>query len=290
MELNEYQTAALTTRQRPVKTVERDPIVSLLGLAGEAGQLLSEYKKYLRDGDAYKLFGERVREELGDMLWYIASVADEFDLSLEAVAASNLDKCRERFGDVAPSRLSSFDEGFPEHERLPRKMQIVLLSVEDGGTTKLRLLREDGLSLGNDLTDNAYEEDGYRFHDVFHMACMASLGWSPVLRKLLNCKRRSDNKVNEVEDGGRAAVIEEGISALVFSYATDHSHLDGVTKIDYELLRTIKGMTRHLEVRARSARDWEHTILSTYRIWREVTRRRSGILALDLDRRTIDLH
>ena len=40
-------------------------IVPLLGLAGEAGGLLSEYKKYLRDGAAHRLFKERVGEELG---------------------------------------------------------------------------------------------------------------------------------------------------------------------------------------------------------------------------------
>ena len=42
----------------------------------------------------------------------------------------------------------------------------------------------DSQRLGNDLMDNAYEDDGYRFHDVFHLACAAVLGWSPVLRAL----------------------------------------------------------------------------------------------------------
>jgi len=44
---------------------------ALLGLAGEAGTLLSEYKKHLRDGDAHQLHKERVAEELGDLLWYL---------------------------------------------------------------------------------------------------------------------------------------------------------------------------------------------------------------------------
>ena len=59
-------------------------IVPMLGLAGETGQLLSEYKKHLRDGEAHRLFKERVSEELGDLLWYIANVASKFDLTLVA--------------------------------------------------------------------------------------------------------------------------------------------------------------------------------------------------------------
>ena len=288
MELNEYQAAALTTRQKPAKTSERDPTISLLGLAGEAGQLLSEYKKYLRDGDAYELFPKRVSEELGDLLWYIASVADEFGVTLEDVASGNLGKCAERFGHATegPAQL---DLQFPESEQFPRQLQVVLLSIQVDGKSKLRMLLDDGRPLGDDLTDNAYEEDGYRFHDIFHLACMATLGWSPVLRKLLNCKRRSVPQVNEVEDGGRATVIEEGISALVFNYASERSHLLGIANIDYDLLRTIKGMTRHLEVSACSARDWERTIFATYTVWREVLRRRAGIIQLDLDTRSIVL-
>lgn len=292
MELNDYQQNAISTRQKPERTSERDPIVSLLGLAGEAGQLLSEYKKYLRDGDAYKLFPARVREELGDLLWYIASTADEFGITLEEIAASNISKAAERFGGELRDGPRQFDADLPDGERFPRQLQVVLLSIPAGSemeTAKLRMLLEDGRPLGDDLTDNAYEEDGYRFHDVFHLACMAILGWSPVLRKLLGCKRRSVPKVNDVEDGGRAAVIEEGVSALVFNYALEHNHLNGITKLDYELLRTIKGMTRHLEVSACSTLDWEMTILATYQVWREVSQQRAGILRLDLDARTIKL-
>lgn len=290
MELNDYQVTALTTRQKPERTEERDPIVSLLGLAGEAGQLLSEYKKYLRDGNAYQLFTERVCEELGDLLWYIASVADEFNLSLDNVAEANLVKASERFGSNT-SLVPLFDEHFPLDERFPRKQQIVLLSVTADGTTqsKLRMLLENGKTLGDDLTDNAYEEDGYRFHDIFHLTCMAILGWSPVLRKLLDCKRRSNPQVNEVEDGGRAAVIEEGISALVFSYASERNYLHGITQIDYDLLRTIKGMTKHLEVHVCSTRDWERVIFTAYAVWREIVRRGDGILRLDLGARTLRL-
>jgi len=73
-----------------------------------------------------------------------------------------------------------------------------------------------GEKIGDELTDNAYKDDGYRFHDVFHSAYVAILGWSPVIRKLLKRKRKRKPRVDEVEDGGRAGVIDEAISAIVF--------------------------------------------------------------------------
>jgi hypothetical protein len=53
--------------------------------------------------------------------------------------------------------------------------------------------------------------------DVFHLAYAAVLGWSPVTRKLLDRKRRSNPQVDLAEDGGRAIVIEEGIAAMAFA-------------------------------------------------------------------------
>jgi NTP pyrophosphatase (non-canonical NTP hydrolase) len=82
MDLNEYQVSALKTDQVPA-VANSEKILPLLGLAGEAGQLLSEYKKYLRDGEAHELFPERVAEELGDILWYVASAAAKHDSGKE---------------------------------------------------------------------------------------------------------------------------------------------------------------------------------------------------------------
>ena len=63
----------------------------------------------------------------------------------------------------------------------------------------------DGKFIGDSLSDNAYVDDGYRFHDVMHLAHMAVLGWSPVMRNLLKLKRKSQPTIDEVEDGARAA-------------------------------------------------------------------------------------
>src|SRR5258707_4323921 len=100
MDFDRYQKEALRTDRVPARVGSDDAlslIVPMLGLAGETGQLLSEYKKHLRDGDAHRLFKERVSEELGDLLWYIANVASKFNLTLEEIAVSNLVKVQARW-------------------------------------------------------------------------------------------------------------------------------------------------------------------------------------------------
>ena len=62
MNLNAYQREAQKTDRVPSRSTERtgvDLMVPLLGLAGETGELLSEYKKHLRDGDSHLLFKDR---------------------------------------------------------------------------------------------------------------------------------------------------------------------------------------------------------------------------------------
>jgi NTP pyrophosphatase (non-canonical NTP hydrolase) len=285
MQFAEYQSRAIQTRQKPKREVP-DPVVPFLGLAGEVGELLSEYKKHLRDGEAHVLYRDRVAEELGDLLWYIADLANLYDLELDEIASGNLEKCRLRFSDDASASATPFDASNPEAEQFPRQFDITLRTITVDGKTKMRMLM-NGKQLGDDLTDNAYDDDGYRFHDVFHLACVAVLGWSPVIRKLLGRKRKTNDQVDEVEDGGRATAIEEGISALVFSYAQHRNWLMDVEVLDYSLLRTIAGMTEHLEVSSRTARDWERAITAAYAVWRDVKERGGGTVHLDLDYRTL---
>src|SRR6266513_2985664 len=100
MKLREYQLEALKTDQVPGNRKDRDGagiMVPLLGLAGEAGTLLTEYKKWLREGACYQIFKERVVEELGDILWYIANIASKEELDLDVIAAENLRKAKSRW-------------------------------------------------------------------------------------------------------------------------------------------------------------------------------------------------
>jgi NTP pyrophosphatase (non-canonical NTP hydrolase) len=69
-----------------------------LGLASEAGEVAGKVKKVLRDKDG--AFApeqiQALKDELGDVLWYVAVLAADLDLSLDQIAADNLAKLRSR--------------------------------------------------------------------------------------------------------------------------------------------------------------------------------------------------
>ncbi|MDB9451406.1 hypothetical protein [Dolichospermum circinale] len=59
--------------------------------------------------------------------------------------------------------------------------------------------------------------------------------------------------------------------------------LEGVSTLDYQLLKTIKNMTSHLEVSQCSLGDWEKAILMGYDVWRQVEKNRGGTVLVDID-------
>src|SRR5258708_3029872 len=87
----------------------------------------------------------------------------------------------------------------------------------------------NGANIGSLLTENRHEPDDYPFHDVFHLAFAAILGWSPTLRALLKLKRKSRPETDENEDGARAGIIEEGISTWIFNHGARNSDFRNVT-------------------------------------------------------------
>jgi NTP pyrophosphatase (non-canonical NTP hydrolase) len=66
-----------------------------LGLAGEVGELVDAIKKWAFHG--HTISESYVRKELGDIGWYRANLASEFDLLLEDIDRCNLYKLRERY-------------------------------------------------------------------------------------------------------------------------------------------------------------------------------------------------
>jgi NTP pyrophosphatase (non-canonical NTP hydrolase) len=261
----------------------------VLGLAGESGTLATTLKKKLRDGDSYALYADHVKEELGDVMWYVAVLASKFSLDLGDVAKFNLAKIRSRYRGTADSkrRRKFHDSGFPREQRIPRRFTVRFEEVEEPDGKMRVTVSCAGRSIGGMLRDNSYVQDGYRFHDVFHLAYAACLGWSPVLRELLNCKRSKHAVVDEVEDGGRAIVIEEGIAAFVFGHASKHKFLEGLTSLDFDVLKVVKDMTSGLEVSDASWRDWEVAILEGYKLFRILMRQRSGFVTVDLNQRSL---
>jgi NTP pyrophosphatase (non-canonical NTP hydrolase) len=97
MKLNEYQKKALRTAFHPKKY---KIIYPALGLGNETGEVMGKIKKWLRGDDgAGKMNKERknaLKEELGDVLWYLAVLAYDLGLSLDDIAKVNLDKLQSR--------------------------------------------------------------------------------------------------------------------------------------------------------------------------------------------------
>ncbi|MGW0192044.1 MazG nucleotide pyrophosphohydrolase domain-containing protein [Nonomuraea sp. NPDC003201] len=284
MDLNDYQRAACKTLQQ-VEAGADAVAVPLLGLIGEVGAVATAYKKQLRDGRANPTFKAQLREELGDALWYLAVLTEQAGLDLTDVAVANLHKIADRWRPTTADQIP-FDEDYPPEEQLPRTARFILRLAEVNGVTK-SMLTWDGVAVGDPLTDASHVNDDYKMHDIFHLSYAAVLGWSPVMRALLGRKRRSNPQIDEAEDGGRAIAIEEGISALVFSYASRHNYLDGKARIDNELLDTINFMVGHLEVSAHRAADWEKAILGGYSAWRQLRQAGGGVIDLDMHAQTL---
>lgn len=95
MNLNEYQSGALSSAVYPL---ERALDYTVLGLASEAGEVAGKLKKIIRDTDGRMTTEHRAAliDELGDVLWYCAAVSDALDTTLEVVAARNLNKLADR--------------------------------------------------------------------------------------------------------------------------------------------------------------------------------------------------
>lgn len=88
-----YQDEALVTA-RSDDSQERRLSNFSMGLAGESGEVVDAIKKLLYHKTG--IFEEQLRDELGDVLWYLAALANEFGFSLEDVAKSNIEKLRAR--------------------------------------------------------------------------------------------------------------------------------------------------------------------------------------------------
>lgn len=89
-----YQKEALVTCPADEPLVQAFAIRAL-GLAGEAGEVVEQVKKYL--GHGHELDRDLLRKELGDVLWYVATLAHAADLSMGEVAEKNIEKLRQRY-------------------------------------------------------------------------------------------------------------------------------------------------------------------------------------------------
>jgi NTP pyrophosphatase (non-canonical NTP hydrolase) len=287
----------------------------MLGWASETGSILNVYRKYLRDGFDLAANREFLREELGDLLWYVAAVATAFNLDLEDIAATNLQRTRDRYPVQSPDRaldeLPVFDAGYPDQERFPRRLvvafteQIIptgrraavltLVAAEpnafpdgpvqrDGGKV---IGYEVGGTVGDPLTDNSRRTDSYRYHDAVHLAFMAVLNWSRNTRSLLRVKRKSNPMTDECEDGARAIFTEEGLTAMLSRLAVRRAAFQSETSIDGEVIDVAKAAAADLEVEGLPAWLWRRAIYQGFRAMHQLAANEGGYVVADLDARTL---
>jgi NTP pyrophosphatase (non-canonical NTP hydrolase) len=287
MKFNDYQKKAAKTIQDYPTSQEMNEVIPFLGIVGEAGSVLSELKKKIRDGRFYNGFDDRLAEELGDVLWYVSAIATKYNLALEDVASQNLSKILDRFSPEA-LEIKNYDKGYPAKERFPSEFQVVFEPFEEDGQKKMRIYSfEDGENVGDPLSDNTYVEDGYRYHDVFHYGYVAYLGWSPVIRKLFERKRKSEPAIDENEDGARPQIIEEMISLYIFERAKSHNLLKYSDSVDTEILKAVQMFGRSIEIKDCSARQWEEAILNSYRVYNELVDNDGGRIMVSLKNRKL---
>lgn len=95
MEINEYQKAALTTAVYPE---DKRIIYPALGMCGEAGEVADKVKKVFRDNNQHFTDDKKleIAKEVGDVLWYCATMAHDIGFTLEKVAQMNIDKLASR--------------------------------------------------------------------------------------------------------------------------------------------------------------------------------------------------
>ena len=97
MLMNEYQQKAMRTLNPKLDQRSDMLLEGLMGLNGEAGEAIEIAKKYKYQG--HRLDTNKLIEELGDALWYMAECAEALGFTLEFIAEKNLQKLSVRYPD-----------------------------------------------------------------------------------------------------------------------------------------------------------------------------------------------
>lgn len=224
---------------------------------------------------------------VADVWTSLCAIAEVAHVELQAAADANLRKNQSIWPELRKP-LALFDADSIEEEQIPRQLTVEFRERKNSPRNVV-YLRCNGINFGDRLTDNIEgEDDGYRFHDIFHFAYAVYLGWSPVVRALLKAKRKSEPAKDEGQDGARAIILEEAVSATVFSRGKHMKLFAGATHVDYDLLKTIREFVRDLEVAAVPLWQWDEAIIRGFAVFRELMANRGGTVRLDLIDRTIE--
>lgn len=292
MVFSDYQNLAFLTARTPDRTLVEVCLAVLWQLSAELFRSkLPDIERELNKSIVERPFNKL----LGEIAWHISALASIYGLDLGEIAARNKQKVSYRLDRDHPTPLH--DDGYAASEQLPRRFKIAVVTIGEG-RSRMYL---NGRRLGDDLTDNAHDEDGYRFHDMMHLANAAKLGWSPVLRGLMNKKRRSRPNIDEVEDGARAKIVEEAVIKAIHSEGERLSADRGVdtdglpirlfsngSEITFRFLKFIHNFVSGLEVEKNRYWEWEEAIIAGHDLFYKLRCEGQGTISVDLNERTVD--
>lgn len=291
LSFDDYQQVAfLTARTSDIELVE----VCLAVLTQLGAELLRSYLPPIEKELNRTLPDRRTDVVLGEVIWHVSALAELFGLRLSDVVETNRRKLLFRLD--RSQRTPLHDADAPSDQQLPRRFEVEIVTSGDGRSQMIW----NGEPLGAELTDNAHQEDGYRFHDVMHLANAAMLGWSPVLRSLMRRKRKYDERIDEVEDGARAQIVEEAVVKMIHSegvrLARSRANEQDApaplfidkNEISFSFLKLVRGMVAGLEVSENKDWEWEEAILKGHSLFYALSLGVAGRVQVDLEARAID--
>lgn len=225
--------------------------------------------------------GELYRDKLQQIFSTLFTAMRLSDVSLAEITSENLKKTRSMWIKDR-SKAPSLDP-IRSVDSFPREFAI---SLQERKLEKETIVipRCNGVIVGSELSDWKLVEY-YRYHDVFHLAYAAILGWSPAVRYLLKLKRRGVS--GRHEDGAKAVFLEEAISALVYQRAQGLKLYEGVNEVEYTLLKQIKHIVKGYEVEECPYWLWQEAILEGFKVFRAVKDKANVLISVNLDARSI---
>lgn len=93
-----YDGTAKYSKDGIMVATEQGLIEKVLGLPGEAGEAADKFKKIIRDKSGVISLSDReeIVKELGDVMWYVSTIAAYLDVPLSEVANGNISKLESR--------------------------------------------------------------------------------------------------------------------------------------------------------------------------------------------------
>lgn len=231
---------------------------------------------------------------IGEILWHLSALASLYWVKLSE--CMNVVEEKSAFRNPQNKAGPDHSTKAGKDEWFPDRFEVHFLDDGNNRTSMYWIEDEQVIrKLGASLTDNNHDGDGYRFHDVMHVAFAAYLGWSPNLRSFMKLKRKSCKSLDEVEDGGRAKILEEAVILEIHEMALAKRrqlHDAGHQKIgspyaydnalNFEFLRRLHDITYGHEVYDNPKQDWEDAIISGYECYHKLIEARGGVIHVDM--------